>query len=138
MHIWGPYYWFVIHTVAMTYPKIPGTTTKKRYYHFFKELPHFLPHPKAKKKFEMILNKYPITPYLDSKESLLKWSHFIHNKVNISLNKQTITYKEFYETYHQQYVPKPIRRDKYKDWKQKIAFITVLISILMMIILFTR
>jgi len=138
MNIWGPYYWFVIHTIAMTYPKVPGATTKKRYYQFFKELPHFLPHPKAKKLFNHILNKYPITPYLDSKESLLKWCHFIHNKINIILHKQTMTYKEFYETYHAQYIPKPIKNDTSKEWKQKLAYGCFLIIIMISIIFFTR
>ena len=41
--VWGPHYWFIIHTIAMTYPKIPGSATKKRYYKFYQDLPHFLP-----------------------------------------------------------------------------------------------
>jgi len=30
--IWGPYYWFVLHTIALTYSYIPNETTKKKYY----------------------------------------------------------------------------------------------------------
>ena len=30
--IWGPHYWFVLHTISLTYPDIPNETTKKKYY----------------------------------------------------------------------------------------------------------
>ena len=75
MNIWGPHYWFIIHTIAMTYPKIPGSATKKRYYKFYQDLPHFLPHKSSRKLFTQILEKFPITPYLDSKESSLRQTY---------------------------------------------------------------
>lgn len=133
MNVWGPHYWFIIHTVAMTYPKVPGSTTKKRYYTFYKELPYFLPHKKSRKLFTDILDKYPITPYLDSKESLIKWTHYIHNKVNIKYNKPTVTYKTFYETYHKQYLPKPVVKYNYREWYKKIVFIFLITVILITI-----
>ena len=30
--IWGPKYWFVLHTIALTYPDTPNSVTKKKYY----------------------------------------------------------------------------------------------------------
>ena len=30
--IWGPHYWFFLHTIAMTYPIRPNDVTKKKYY----------------------------------------------------------------------------------------------------------
>ena len=133
MNVWGPHYWFIIHTVAMTYPKVPGSTTKKRYYTFYTELPYLLPHKKSRKLFTDILQKYPITPYLDSKESLIKWTHFIHNKVNIKYNKPTVSYKEFYETYHRQYIPKPVVKYNYREWYKKIVYILLITVILITI-----
>ena len=133
MNVWGPHYWFIIHTVAMTYPKVPGSTTKKRYYTFYKELPYFLPHKKSRKLFTDILDKFPITPYLDSKESLIKWTHFIHNKVNLKYNKPTVTYKDFYETYHKQYLPKPVVKYNYREWYKKFVFIFLITLILITI-----
>ena len=41
--IWGPHYWFFIHTVAMTYPIRPNAVTKKKYYEFIQNLPLFIP-----------------------------------------------------------------------------------------------
>ena len=34
--IWGPHYWFFIHTVAMTYPVRPNAITKKSTMNLFK------------------------------------------------------------------------------------------------------
>lgn len=138
MNVWGPHYWFIIHTVAMNYPKIPGATTKKKYYEFYQQLPTFLPHKKARKLFNNLLEKYPITPYLDSKESLVKWTHFIHNKVNIVFNKPTISYKTFYETYHKQYLPKPVTKVNYRNWYKKLAYVMCILIISIAIYLFIR
>ena len=30
--VWGPHYWFVLHTIALRYPKNPNDVTKKKYY----------------------------------------------------------------------------------------------------------
>ena len=35
--IWGPHFWFVLHTMAMTYPHHPNAVTKKKYYEFIDE-----------------------------------------------------------------------------------------------------
>ena len=34
--IWGPHYWFFLHTVAMTYPHHPNAVTKKNIMNLFK------------------------------------------------------------------------------------------------------
>jgi hypothetical protein len=138
MNIWGPHYWFIIHTVAMNYPKTPGASTKKKYYEFYQQLPLFLPHKKARKLFSKMLDKYPITPYLDSKESLVKWTHFIHNKVNTVFNKPTISYKQFYETYHKQYLPKPVVKVNYRNWYKKLVYLMCIFIICLCIFLFIR
>ena len=41
--VWGPHYWFFLHTLVMTYPHHPNTVTKKKYYEFIQNLPLFLP-----------------------------------------------------------------------------------------------
>jgi hypothetical protein len=50
--------------------------------------------------------KYPVTPYLDSRDSFTKWIHFIHNRINVILNKPEITLTEAYQIYHDKYKPK--------------------------------
>ena len=41
--IWGPQYWFVLYTIAISYPINVNVVTKKKYYDFIQNLPLFLP-----------------------------------------------------------------------------------------------
>ena len=84
-NVWGPHYWFVLHTIALTYPKNPNSVIKKKYYDFIHNLPLFFPIESIGNQFSTIIDKYPVTPYLDSRASFIRWMHFIHNKVNICL-----------------------------------------------------
>ena len=40
--IWGPHYWFVLHTIALSFCK-PNETIRKKFYDFYQNLPLFLP-----------------------------------------------------------------------------------------------
>ena len=85
--IWGPHYWFVLYTIAVSYPVSVNAITKKKYYDFIQNLPLFLPIENIGNVFCKFLDRYPVTPYLDSRESFIKWVHFIHNKINLYLGK---------------------------------------------------
>ena len=80
--VWGPHYWFFLHTLAMTYPHHPNSVTKKKYYEFIQNLPLFLPVEEISGEFSKLIDKYPITPYLDNRDSFVRWMYFIHNKIN--------------------------------------------------------
>ena len=88
--VWGPHYWFFLHTVAMTYPHHPNTVTKKKYYEFIQNLPLFLPVQEISSEFSKLIDKYPITPYLDNRDSFIRWTHFIHNKINQKLEEKIV------------------------------------------------
>ena len=119
--IWGPHYWFTIYTIALSYPLKPDENIKRKYYDFFKNLPIFIPNKEMGNTFANFLDNYPITPYLDSRESLLKWIHFIHNKLNQYLGKQEITYYDALDKYYKNYDLKHIK--KYNDKKNKERYI---------------
>ena len=80
--VWGPKYWFFLHTVAYSYPKNPNATTKKKYYDLIMNIPLFIPDPEIGKEFSNLLEKYPVSPYMDYKSDFQILMHFIHNKVN--------------------------------------------------------
>lgn len=101
--VWGPQYWFVLHSIARTYPFKPTNVSKKKYYDFIQNIPIFLPDTEIGDIFSELLEKYPVSSYLDSKESLMKWFHFIHNKINRYTNKETISYNEAEFLYMKQY-----------------------------------
>lgn len=124
--IWGPHYWFFLHTVSMTYPKYPNAVTKKKYYEFLQNLPLFIPVENISTEFYKLIEEYPLTPYLDNKESLIRWIHFIHNKINTKLEKPTISLGKFYENYYEAYKPKNQKMAEYYKLRKKIIYLTVI------------
>jgi hypothetical protein len=104
--IWGPHYWFFLHSMAFNYPSTPNDTIRKKYYEVLHNFDLFIPHRDVAKYYRHLINKYPLKPYLDSKEALVKWVWYIHNKVNTKLEKKTFTLQEFYEDYYRQYKKK--------------------------------
>ena len=98
--IWGPHYWFTLHTIALCYPEHPNDVTKKTYYEFIQNLPLFMPIQQIGNGFTKFLDKYPVTPYLDSRESFIKWMYFIHKEVNKSLGYDELTLAEGLEKYY--------------------------------------
>ena len=112
--IWGPHYWFFIYTIALSYPLNPNDTTKKKYYDFIQNLPIFIPISEIGNTFSVFLDKYPVTPYLDSRESFIKWVHFIHNKLNIYLNKPEVSYYKAMDNYYENYKVKEVKKREEK------------------------
>ena len=81
--VWGPHYWFFLHTIAMSYPHRPNSVTKKKYYDFIQNIPLFIPVESFSTRFSNLLDEYPVSPYLDSRDSFIRWMWFIHNKINV-------------------------------------------------------
>jgi hypothetical protein len=101
--VWGPHYWFFLHSVAHHYPKIPNATTKKVHYRLIQNFPEFIPHRDVASNFAKMLARYPVTPYLDSRTHFVRWVHFIHNKINEHVGKPTMTLEEHRNTLRQNY-----------------------------------
>ncbi len=130
--IWGPHYWFFMMTVALSYPEVPNSVSKRKYYDFIQNIPLFIPNPEIGNKFSSLLDKYPVSPYLDNRESFVKWVHFIHNKVNVMIGKEEISYVAALEMYFDEYLPKPIYlSEKIKVSKYYIFVFFVLFCLLL-------
>ena len=125
--VWGPHFWFFIMTIALSYPESPNSVTKRKYYDFILNLPLFIPNAEIGNKFSSLLDKYPVSPYLDTRESFVKWVHFIHNKVNIMIGKEEISYQTALDDYLGEYLPKPI----YLSEKLKVSKYYILISFIL-------
>lgn len=69
-----------------------------------------------------MLEKYPVTPYLDTQKDFIKWMHFIHTKINIRLDKPTISLQEHYDQFHEAYEPKPTRFKRFLKERYKIIY----------------
>ena len=132
--VWGPHYWFVLYTIAVSYPINVNTVTKRKYYDFIQNLPLFLPVGEIGKLFSEFLDRYPVTPYLDSRESFIKWLHFIHNKINVYLGKREITYQQAMKTYYEHYIPKTVKRETDRRLRERYIFFAVIVALIIFII----
>ena len=130
---WGPHYWFFMMTLALSYPDNVNSVTKRKYYDFITNLPIFIPNAEIGNKFSHLLDKYPVSPYLDNRESFVKWVHFIHNKINHLLGKEEISYSAAMENYFAEYRPKPIYLSEKVKWK-KYTLVAVFIFICLFLI----
>ena len=132
---WGPHYWFFLHTIAEFYPLTPNEVTKKKYYELLTNMPLFIPDEQMGNKFSEILDKYPVSPYLANRDSLVRWMHFIHNKYNISLGKDEISLARSLELYREHYKPKQVSfldSIKFKSRYIHFTFILFLIVLIYM------
>ena len=71
--IWGPHYWFFLHTVAFHYPIHPTSIQKKMYHRLIHHFYEFIPNKSMASVYESILQKYPVSPYLDSRDEFIKF-----------------------------------------------------------------
>jgi FAD-linked sulfhydryl oxidase len=131
--VWGPHYWFFIHTVAESYPMTPNNITKRKYYDFIQNIPLFIPVSEMGNKFSELLDKYPVTPYLDNRDSFVRWTHFIHNKYNVLLGKEEISLPVALERYRDAYKPKPVYLSEKINIRKHIIHIFIILLLVFLI-----
>ena len=102
-NIWGKHAWIFLHSVSMNYPDNPSNHDRKNYKDFFENLRFVLPCEVCKKHFTQHIQRNPIEPALHSKRKLVEWVIDVHNQVNISLNKPTMTYDQVIDLYKKIY-----------------------------------
>ena len=127
--IWGPHYWFFLHTITLSYPVYPNAVTKKKYYDFVQNIPLFIPVESIASDFSKLLDKYPVQPYLDNKESFIRWMWFIHNQINKKLEKPQITLNDFYVKYYQEYKPMNEKMYEYYKVREKAIYFSMIFAI---------
>lgn len=131
-NIWTRHYWFFLQTISFNYPEYPNKYLKKKYYDFFMNFPLFIPDENIGNKFSEFLDKYPISPYLDSKNKLIKWTIFIQNEMDRFLGLPERSYEEIINKYYDEY-----RNTKQIDKKNKINKDRIIASIIIILLLLT-
>jgi hypothetical protein len=134
--VWGPWYWGFLHTTTMAYPVHPNAVTKKKYYDFINSIPLFIPVGSMSKEFSRLLERYPVSPYLDSREALVRWMHFIHNKMNERLEKPKLSLEEFLTKYYESYKPVIVKNYEWDKVKEKGKYILLLSLLIILIVYF--
>lgn len=97
---WGPFFWHTMHITALGYPKEPSYAEKKAAKEFYESLTHLIPCPICRIHYADHLKEMPITPSLDTKEDLFRWTVNIHNAVNKDLGKPQVSELEAIAFYH--------------------------------------
>jgi len=92
--VWGPFFWHTMHIAALTYPKDPSYANKRAAKEFFESLAHIIPCPKCREHYQTHLQKMPITPHLDRRDDLFRWTVQVHNEVNKITGKPIVTEAE--------------------------------------------
>lgn len=92
--VWGPFFWHTMHLVALGYPENPSYAQKKAAKEFYESLQYLLPCETCRKHYSQNLAMKPVTPYLDRRSDLLKWTIEMHNLVNQQLNKPQLLESE--------------------------------------------
>jgi hypothetical protein len=136
--VWGPHYWFFLHTIAHSYPESPNAVTKRKYYDLIQNMPLFIPVSDIGNKFSNLLDKYPVTPYLDSRESFIRWVHFIHNKVNVSIGKEEVSFLKSIDIYKSYYKAKPFVLSETLNIKKHYIHTAFTLSCILIIYIMTK
>ena len=134
--VWGPHYWFFLHTVAESYPMHPNEVSKRKYYDLIQNMPIFIPDDEMGGKFSRLLDKYPVTPYLDNRDSFVRWVHFIHNKMNVKLGKVELSLPYALEKYRDEYLPKPLILTQRVNMRRHYIHAALIIGLLLLIYYF--
>ena len=92
--VWGPFFWMTIHIVALGYSSKPSYTEKRSAKQFFESLANLIPCPVCREHYKQHITQNPLTPHLDSRTDLFKWTVDLHNAVNMSLGKTKWTVEE--------------------------------------------
>jgi hypothetical protein len=97
--IWGPFLWYILHIISFNYPLQPSYADKRIYHDFYVNFKELIPCANCRKHYQQHLHINPISPALDSRADLVKWVIQMHNLVNISLGKPTMTVQEVMMAY---------------------------------------
>ena len=136
-NIWGPKYWFFLQTIAINYPLNPTIKEKKIFYNLIHNFYLFIPDKKFANNFSKILDDFPLTPYLDSRESFIRRIHFIHNKINTVYGTKTqeFSLEQSMQSYYNYYKPKEDLEKKIRQIKKYCILCLVILCISVIIVL---
>ena len=96
--LWGPSAWVFLHSVALNYPSSPSEADKVSYYEFFKGLGGVLPCIKCRDHYISNFGDggalKTALSHTDDPRAVFKWTVDLHNMVNMSNRKPSVSYEE--------------------------------------------
>jgi hypothetical protein len=96
-------------------------------------MPLFIPSWEMGNRFSRILDKYPVSPYLDKRESFIRWTVFIHNKINIFLGKPEMEFNDAIDNYSAAFEPEKLELYGETSLKKNIVYLysTIILALLL-------
>ena len=101
--VWGPPFWFALHSVTFNYPIKPDIEQKERIRNFFNSLEYILPCQICRVHYSHHIRKHPIENKLSTRKDLVYWLIDIHNLVNIMNGKPALSYDKVVKMYEKAY-----------------------------------
>jgi len=83
-----------MHIVAIGYSNNPTYSQKKAAKEFYESMAFLIPCPVCREHYETHLQKNPLTPHLDKRDDLFRWTVNVHNEVNVLLGKPRLLESE--------------------------------------------
>ena len=108
-NIWGPHFWFMLHTISFNYPLYPTNKDKRHYKTFIDSLQYVLPCGKCRKNFRRNLREMP--PILTSRKAFVYWLIDFHNEVNSMTGKKRMSTLRVIELYEKKLNKKLVLED---------------------------
>ena len=88
--VWGPVFWFFLHTMSFNYPVKPTEENKKYYRDFILSLRHILPCKYCRDNFALNIKKLPLTmDKMKNRETFSRYVYDLHEVINTMLNKKS-------------------------------------------------
>lgn len=112
-NIWGPQFWFMLHSITLNYPLDPTEKDKNNIKIFFTTLSELLPCSKCAKNFKKNLVEMPIK--CDNRRELFEWMIDIHNEINGREGKKYYDYDVVHKYYEKIYMKKIILNNNNKN-----------------------
>jgi hypothetical protein len=84
-------FWHTIHVVALSYPSNPTYAQKRAAKEFYESMAELIPCPICREHYKEHLKKLPLSPHLDRRDDLFRWTVQLHNEVNQMLGKPIVT-----------------------------------------------
>lgn len=99
--VWGPAFWFSIHTMSFNYPVNPTIKDKKHYKDYIYNLRFILPCKYCRINLTNNLRKKPLYMcHMKNRETFSRYIYELHEIINKMLNKKSnLTYSDVRERY---------------------------------------
>lgn len=99
--VWGPAYWFSLHTSAINYPENPSSIFKERMKGRILAIPFEIPCPACRPHASAFIEQHKgqLNQIVNSRKNLFNFYVDFHNKVNERYGKKKYTYKEAWDLY---------------------------------------